>query len=122
MALRNLEQEHILLVNEREQFALVPYTQVEKVAGVDAPARAFIFEHQGSTWVTYWHTSGEAVLQIALPSNQIGLMKDMGKPLPLEMSGEQTKLPLGERRFVQLHNVTKQEAIRAFQNATILQS
>ena len=100
----------------------MPCTQIEKVAGADAPARAFVFEYQDSTWATYWHTSGEATLQIALSSKQIGLMKDLGKPLPLKMSSEQTKLPLGERRFVQLHNVTQQEAIRAFQNATILQS
>jgi hypothetical protein len=120
LALRNLEQEHILLVDERGQFALTPCAQIEKVAGADTPARAFVFEHQSSIWVTYWHTSGEAVLQIALPSKQFVLMKDLGKPLPIKTSGKQTKLPLGERRFVQFHNVTRQEAIAAFQNATIL--
>jgi hypothetical protein len=120
MALRNLEQEHILLVNEHGQFVLVPCAQIEKVAGAESPGRAFLFEYQGNTWVTYWHTSGEAVLQIALPSKQIILMKDLGKPLPIKTSGKQTKLPLSERRFVQFHNVTRQEAITAFQNATIL--
>jgi hypothetical protein len=119
-ALRNLDQEHILLVDEQEQFALVPCAQIEKVAGTDIPARAFVFEYLGSTWAAYWHTSGEAMLQIALPAKQIALMKDIGKPLPVKASGKQTKLPLGERRFVQLHNVTRQQAIAAFQNATIL--
>jgi hypothetical protein len=60
------------------------------------------------------------MLQIALPAKQIALMKNIGKPLPVKASGKQTKLPLGERRFVQLHNVTRQQAIAAFQNATIL--
>jgi hypothetical protein len=119
-ALRNLDQEHILLVDEQEQFALVPCAQIEKVAGTDIPARAFVFEYLGSTWAAYWHTSGEAMLQIALPAKQIALMKDIGKPLPVKASGKQTKLPLGERRFVQLYNVTRQQAIAAFQNATIL--
>jgi hypothetical protein len=119
-ALRNLEQEHVLLVDEGGQFVLVPCKQIEKVAGADVPARAFIFEYRATTWVVYWHTSGEAALQIALPANQISLMKDLGKPLSIKMSGKLTKLPLGERRFVQLHNVARQEAIAAFQTATIL--
>jgi hypothetical protein len=119
-SLRNLEQEHILLVNEQGQFDLAPCAQIEKVAGADVPARAFVFEYQGSTWAAYWHTSGEAVLQIALPAKQVTLMKDLGKPLSVKASGKQTKLPLGERRFVQLHNVTREEAIAAFQSASIL--
>ena len=119
-SLRNLEQEHILLVDERGRFALVACTQSERVAGADVPGRAFVFEYQGSTWVTYWHTSGEATLRIALPEKQITLMKDLGKPLPVKAEGGQTKLPLGERRFVRLRGVTREEAISAFQNATIL--
>jgi hypothetical protein len=119
-SLRNLEQEHILLVNERGQFDLAPCAQIEKVAGADVPARAFVFEYQGSTWAAYWHTSGEAVLQIALPAKQVTLMKDLGKSLPVKASGKQTELPLGERRFVQLHNVAREEAIAAFQSASIL--
>lgn len=119
-SLRNLEQEHTLLVDERGRFALAVCTQIERVAGADVPGRAFLFEYQGNTWVTYWHTSGEATLQIALPEKQITLMKSLGKPLPVKAEGGRTKLPLGERRFVQLRDVTREEAISVFQNATIL--
>lgn len=120
MALRELEQEHILLVDSRGQFALVRCAQIERVAGAGAPGRAFVFEYRGDTWVTFWHTSGEAILQIGLPAKQMTLMKDLGKPLKVESSHKQTRLPLGERRFVQLHNLTRREAIAAFRNATIL--
>jgi len=119
-ALRDLDQEHILLVDEKGQFVLAPCAQIEKVAGADQPGRAFLFEHKGSTWITYWHTSGEATLQVALPATQMTLMKDLGKPLPVKKAGKKTELPIGERRFVQLHGVTRQEAMIAFQNATIL--
>jgi hypothetical protein len=120
MSLRNLDQEHILLVDQRGQFVLAPCVQIERVAQADAPGRAFLFEYQGSMWVAYWHTSGEATLQIALQAKQMTLMRELGKPLPVKAAGKQTKLPLGERRFVQLHNVTRQEAIAAFRNAAIL--
>jgi hypothetical protein len=120
MSLRNLDQEHILLLDQRGQFSLAPCEQIERVAGKDAPGRAFLFEYQGGVWVTYWHTSGQATLQIALPPKQMTLMRELGKPLPIKGAGKQTMLPLGERRFVQLHNTTRQEAIAAFQNATIL--
>lgn len=120
MALRNLEQEHLLLVNEQGEFVLVPCVQIEQVAGVDTPVRAFVFEYKENTWVTYWHTRGEAVLRIALPSKEITVMRDLGKPLPLKTSGKQTKLPLDQRRFVRFRRATRQEAITAFQNATIL--
>jgi hypothetical protein len=119
-SLRNLAQEHILLVDQRGQFVLAPCVQIERVAQADAPGRAFLFEYQSSMWVAYWHTSGEATLQIALQAKQMTLMRELGKILPVKAAGKQTKLPLGERRFVQLHNVTRQEAIAAFQNATIL--
>lgn len=120
ISLRNLEQEHILLVDERGQFSLAPCEQIEKVAETDAPARAFVFEHQNSTWVAYWHMSGEATLQLSLPMKQIELMKDIGKPLPVKTSGGQARLPLGERRFLQLRNFTREQAVAAFQRAIIL--
>lgn len=119
LSLRNLEQEHLLLIDQSGKFVLLPCAQIEKVAGADAPGRAFLFDYQGDTWVVYWHTSGDAMLQIALPSTQLTLMRDLGKPLPIK-AGKRTVLPIGERKFVRLHNITRQEAITAFQDATIL--
>jgi len=46
-ALRQLEQEHILLIDEAAHFELVPYSQIEKVAGADQPARAFVLSDWG---------------------------------------------------------------------------
>jgi hypothetical protein len=120
VALRNLDQEHLLLIDERGQFVLVPSMQIEKVAGTDAWGRAFLFDYQSGTWVAYWHTSGAATLRIPVPAKQITLMRELGKPLPVKGSGNQTELPIGERRFVRLHNLTRQEAVVGFQNATIL--
>lgn len=119
-SLKNLDQEHLLLLDENGQFVLVPSVQIERVAGSNAPGRAFLFDYQGSAWAAYWHTSGQARLRVPLPTKQITLMREFGKPLPIKSSGVQTELPIGERRFVRLGGATRQEVVAAFQNATIL--
>ena len=120
MSLRNLDQEHTLLVKASGEFVLAPCIQIEKVAGSTAPARAFLFEYDSSIWVTYWHSSGEAELKLSLSAKQITLMRELGRPLAVKAVGGNVILPLGERRYVNLHNLTRSEAIAAFQNAAIL--
>ena len=119
-ALRDLKQEHTLLVNERGDFVLVACTQIEKVAGDDAAGRAFLFRYQESFWVSYWHISGEATLQISLPSGSLAVFKDIGKPLMTKTAGKQLRLPIGERRYVQFRDVNQAQVVECFQHATIL--
>ena len=120
LALRNLQQEHLLLVNERGEFELAPYEQIGKVAGADKPGRAFVFERHGSVWVAYWHTSGEGTLEIPIAAKQLKLMREIGKPLAIKGDGNSTHLPLGERRFVQFSGVTRANVIAAFQSGKLL--
>ena len=44
--LQNLQQEHILLVNEQNNFELVPYAHITEAANGSKELRAFIFERQ----------------------------------------------------------------------------
>src|SRR5690606_23596132 len=53
-SLQHLEQEHILLINEKNEFELRPYEQIENVAN-SRDVRAFIFERNGNHYVVYWH-------------------------------------------------------------------
>lgn len=122
MALRNLKQEYTLLVDERREFELVPCEQIENVAGVKQPGRAFLFERNGDIWVTYWHTSSSGILEIPLGVKQVRLMRDLGKPLEVKGNGKVVRLPLDERRYLECKGMTRQEIIAAFQNAKILPS
>jgi len=122
MALRNLEQEYTLLVDKRGRLVLVPCAQIENVAGKEAPGRAFIFEREGNVWVTYWHTSGEGLLEISLGAKQMSLMRELGKPLAVKGTDKTVRLPLGERRYLKFNKLTSQEVVSAFQNAKILPS
>jgi hypothetical protein len=116
-SLRNLAQEHILLIDEKGDFELVPYTQIEKAAGADQPVRAFIFQRGDKVYVTYWHTSGQASLQVQLPTHQVRLMKELGKPMPVKSTSSGVILPLANRMYVACDGLSPNEVISAFQSA-----
>ena len=120
LALRQLHQEHLLLVNERGEFELQPYEQIENVAGAEKPARAFVFERRGNVWVVYWHTAGEGTLEIPLAAKHVKLMRDLGKLLAVKGDGTSTRLPWGERRFLECAGVPRREVVAAFRNSKLL--
>ena len=62
LALRNLEQEHILLINEDKEYELVPYDQIKDAANGSSDILAFIFERKDERFVVYWHTTGSGSL------------------------------------------------------------
>ena len=119
-SLRNLNQEHTALIDERGNFVLVPCTQIERVGGENSPGRAFAFEYENSTWVSYWHTSGRGTLRLPLPASYLTVMRELGKPVAIKNSGKQALLPLDERRYIRFRNVPRAEIVAAFGNATIL--
>lgn len=118
-SLRNLEQEYTLLVDEQGQFELAACDQIENVAGAKAPGRAFIFERKGKVWVSYWHTSGQAVLHLSLPKSHLTLMRDLGKPLAVHSEGAGSRLPIGEKRYLAVTGLSRPQVITAFQQARI---
>jgi hypothetical protein len=118
--LRNLTQEHILLINEKGDFELVPYAQVENAAGADRPVRAFILQRAGNVCVIYWHTSGQASLEVPLPPRQIRLMKELGKPIPFKSTSTGAILPLAGRIYVACGEMSANEVIAAFQRARVV--
>jgi hypothetical protein len=57
---------------------------------------------------------------MSLPARQLTLMRELGKPMAIQKSGSQVRLPLGEKRYLRFGNLTRQEVIAAFQGATLL--
>ncbi|HEX4810406.1 MAG TPA: hypothetical protein VH325_15825 [Bryobacteraceae bacterium] len=119
-ALRNLDQEHTLLIDEQGAFELAPYTQIERVAGQNAPARAFVFQRKGKVYVAFWHTSGTASLAIPLQAHAVQLMAELGKPRTVTQSAGGIVLPLAGRMYLEFEGVPRDKVIAAFQNAKIL--
>ena len=84
----NPMQEHILLINEEQQYELVPYAQI---ATAEEALRAFAFERNGRSYVVYWHAYGEGTIQLPFP---VSLQDE------LYCQAKNTKsLPVSQRRY-----------------------
>jgi hypothetical protein len=120
--LQNLEQEHILLLNEEKEFELLPYDQIMNVENESSEVRAFIFERKNDIYAVYWHISGSKKIALALNSEQIILLESLGQEVPV-LPGQNLNsvvLPVGKRRYIKTRNLTKDQIVTAFQNATIV--
>ena len=119
-ALRNLDQEHMLLMDEEGALELAPYSQIEKVAGQDGPARAFVFARKAKIYVVFWHMSGEGSMEIPLAAGRLQLMAELGKPLRMQKIPDGIRVPLAGRLYLECQGVSHEAAVRAFRNARIL--
>ena len=98
--LRNLDQEHHLLLNEQGELELVP---CERVETDDARLIVYRFRRQGRTWLLYWHREGEGVLRLPLRRDQFALRdRPGGEALPVEEVDGGCLLPAGNRRYVEI--------------------
>ncbi len=73
--LRDLNQEHILLLNEKNELELHPYNQIMTVAGGSREVRAFSFKRNGDQYVVYWHISGDKKLELPVKPSDITLLE-----------------------------------------------
>lgn len=98
--LKNLSQEHTLLINEQGEFELVPCT---RVSPEDAVVIVYRFSRRGSDYLYYWHREGEGTLRLPLTRDQFELTDRLGgEPLPVEEDENGCLLPAGNRRYVRL--------------------
>jgi hypothetical protein len=119
--LRDLDQEHILLINEEEAFELVPYEQVKEAAGGSREVRAFVFERKGDTYAVYWHISGDRKIRLPLKPESVTLMEEIGREvqLPSGQGSGETVLPVGKRRYIMIKGSAREQLTEAFKQAEI---
>ncbi len=120
--LRNLEQEHILLINEQEEFELLPYNRIMNLANGSKEIRAFTFRRNSDLYVVYWHISGTAKLRLPLNPQNVTLLEAIGKEteIPDGEKEELVILPAGKRRFIKISHLTRRKLINAFARAKIV--
>ncbi len=117
-ALRNLQQEHILLLNEKKALELVPYDEILDVVNGSKEVRAFTFNRGGNLYAVYWHISGDRKIELPLNPRDLVLMEDLGQELRVESSPDgKAVLPVGKRRFTRANRIAKDQLIAAFKSA-----
>ncbi|MBQ3222242.1 MAG: hypothetical protein IJB41_01370 [Clostridia bacterium] len=113
--LKNLEQEHILLINEEKEYELLPYAQAQTCEHV----RAFVFERGGNACAVYWHESGEGMLRIELEGN-VWLKDELyGEELPVQADGGAILLPISSRRYL-ICSCSKEQLADALAKAELI--
>ncbi|WP_298649066.1 hypothetical protein [uncultured Proteiniphilum sp.] len=119
--LQNLEQEHHLLLDEEGRPELVPYEQITDVAGSSKEVRAFIFQRKGEYYVVYWHISDNKKLLLPVKLSDITLYKTLGQEESIITdSNDNTIIPVSDRRYIKINNLTKEEILNIFATAKII--
>ena len=117
--LKNLEQEHILLVNEQQEYELAAYNEIPSSAGEEFPVSAFWFTRGDENFVVYWHKTGSGKLRLNTAADTISVTAQLWEaPIPLQSSEGFCILPAGKRRYVR-SKLPVDTLIQLFQNATI---
>ena len=116
--LKNEEQEHILLIDEEGGFELLPYEQIVDIAYGSNDVRAFIFNRNNSTWVVYWHVSGEGFLELPVSSDKISLFEELGQEKSLQANKESISVPVGNRRYLKF-SLANEEVIDLLSRARL---
>ena len=117
-ALRNTEQEHILLRNGEGEYELLPYDRITDAAGGDARLSAYVFRRAGKTWVVCWHNKGEGILNLPLQGEGIRYLAEVdGEALPVEQTETGLRLTVSCRRYL-CTDMSREEVCRALEKAS----
>ena len=119
-ALKNLDQEHTLLLTASGGFELAPCWQIEQAGSGDDRLRAFFFEHRGASWVVYWHTAGSGRAELPLSADGLRLWQDPGtRSLAFRSTGGRVVLPVEGRRYLECPGLSREQVSRAFREARL---
>ena len=116
-ALRDPKREFHLLLNGKGDYELVPYEQVPVAGSLTSDVRAFVFERNGETYATWWHTDASA--KFALMADVTLLEKIDGAPVACAKDGGKTVLPADDRRYLKT-KLSAAALAAAFDKAEIL--
>ena len=119
-ALKNLDQEHILIINEDGAYELIPYDEVKDAADGDKNVRVFLFERRGYRYAVYWHATGDGKFMLPLAAPDVMLTENFkDETAPKDMGDGRIIVPISHRRYLktalnaaQFTEALKQAALR----------
>ena len=120
--LRDPRREFILLLDEHEDFELVPCERIEQAAGGVREVIAFAFERRGAWHAVYWHIDADRQLEIPLNPAQLVLMERLGTAVETEAGGPggTTRVPVGKRRYLKAEGQDREAWFAALRGARLV--
>ena len=115
LMLRELGQEHHLLINEKGEYEIVPIAMA--AVPDETTLRAFVFERNGEAWAAYWHPTGEGTLKLNIPAAALMDELNTGETVLDAVDGAVT-LPACKRRYIRT-KLTAAELAAAFAGAVV---
>ena len=100
-SLKNLDQEHHLLVDEQGRHELAPVDEIPDVCG--GLFKAYGFRRPArpdDAYVLIWHTRGEADLAVPVAADKVVVMRPFGKTLSLKSENGNSVFPVGGRTYI----------------------
>jgi len=114
--LKNLDQEHTLLIDERGEYELAPCDAISAPADISA----FVFERAGARYVVYWHQTGAARLRLPIAPDAFTLADGIGgEPLPAAARDGGSVIPADNKRYLRTL-LSRGEIERAFGRAEVI--
>ena len=114
--LRDPDTEYILLINEKDEYELVPYFEVKNP---DEQIKAFVFERLGKSYAVCWHKTD--TVKILLPINaEFTYETELGKEkLPVYKRSDGTVIEISDRRYLSAY-IDLEEMKVALKNAIFI--
>ncbi len=113
--LKDLGQEHVLLINGAGEYELLPYRQAETG---DSRLRAFTFTRNGASAV-FWNLYGEGVLRLPLTVPFTVSEDPDGEPIPVRTEDGCALIPAGDRLWLRAE-CSEEDLREAFRHAVLL--
>jgi len=118
-SLKDVDQEHILLINEQKNYELVPYNELTTAAGGNKNVRVFTFTRCDGNYAVYWHASGGGELELPLASSDAVFMDEIGEAITVQSTATGVKAPICKRRYVKTQ-LPMDELVKAFEQAKLV--
>jgi hypothetical protein len=118
--LKELDQEHHLLVNEQGEHELVAIDEIADVAG--GLFKAYRFHRAAdpnSTYIIIWCTRRQTDLLLPVATDQLVVMRPFGTPLPVQTVGKKARLTISDRCYLVLKGMTADQASQLLATAQI---
>ena len=96
--LRNADTEYTLLINENEEYELVPYFEIQTK---NPDISAFSFERNNKSYVVCWHKTGSGTLTLPFSKDSIICEKELGgKRIEIAGDDKTATMPISGKMYI----------------------